>query len=67
MCAVFFGGGSFAHLERQHTRSPFSIEGTALAQITKYKVREGLSSLPLFLRRPRPPFTVTVIDEPRRH
>lgn len=31
----------FAHLEPQNTRSPFSIEGTALAQITKYIVREG--------------------------
>lgn len=36
VCAVVF-----AHLEFQNTRSPFSIEGTALAQITKYKVREG--------------------------
>lgn len=34
-------GVVFAHLEFQNTRSPFSIEGTALAQITKYKVREG--------------------------
>lgn len=30
-----------AHLEPQNTRSPFSVEGTALAQITKYIVREG--------------------------
>lgn len=34
-------GVVFAHLELHNTRSPFSIEGTALAQITKYKVREG--------------------------
>lgn len=54
----------FAHLEPPNTRSPFSVEGTALAQITKYIVREGrVWSRPLFLRRPRPPFTVTVIDE----
>lgn len=31
----------FAHLELQNTRSPFSIGATALAQITKCKVRDG--------------------------
>lgn len=31
----------FAHLEPQNTRSPFSIEGIASAQITKYIAREG--------------------------
>lgn len=56
----------FAHLELFNTRSPFSIEGTALAQITKYKAGEGRvrSGLPLYLRHPHPPFIVTVIDEP---
>lgn len=64
MCCVVF-----AHLEPQNTRSPFSIEGTALAQITKYILKEGRvgSSRPLFLCCPRPPFTLTVIDELGRH
>lgn len=57
----------FAHLERQRTRSPFSTEGAALAHISNYEVRGGgvESSLPLHRCRPRPPFTLTVIDELR--
>lgn len=55
----------FAHLELQHTRSPFSTEGAALAHISNDKVSGGgvESSLPLHRCRPRPPFTLTVIDE----
>lgn len=34
-------GVVFAHLELQNTRSPFSTEGTALAQITKCKAKGG--------------------------
>lgn len=57
----------FAHLELQRTRSPFSTEGAALAHISNYEVRGGgvESSLPLHRCRPRPPFTLTVIDELR--